>query len=459
MSTPSPPGPPPEQPPPGEPDPRGYPAQGGPRQDYPRGYWAQGSDPQQGGTPSRDYRTPGGYPQQGSYPQQGPHPQQGNPQQGNPQQRNPQQGYPQQGYPQQGYPQQGYPQQGGYSRQDYPQQGGYGQQGYGSPGGYPAQGYPAPGYPAQGYPAQGYPTQGYPQQYGAYPDQASAGQLVQDPLVPADIGGWFARVFGVIRRSFARLLLLQGVAAVATAALVFVLVQNMMGAVATSAAELGTLSQVPDADAITGMVTSLWLSMITPYTVIATLALVVLNLFIQGASWHVAVWEAAGQPASLGAALRFAAARALPLFGWGVLAYLLVAVGCVLLFIPGIYLVIVFGASLLGVVLVERRGIGRCFALVNPRFWPTTGRLLLTMVIFAAYAIIVSMIVTPLTIGIGVPGDNLYLGPMLGLAANLVLSLPLGIAAIAVLVVTYAELRAHEQPGVTTETLARELSR
>ncbi|HTF49962.1 MAG TPA: hypothetical protein VK735_21170, partial [Pseudonocardia sp.] len=109
--------------------------------------------------------------------------------------------------------------------------------------------------------------------------------------------------------------------------------------------------------------------------------------------------------------------------------------------------------------LVERRGIGRCFALVNPRFWPTTGRLLLTMAIFAAYSIIVSMIVTPLILGIGVPGDDLFLGPMLGLAANLVLSLPLGIAAIAVLVVTYAELRAHEQPGVSTQTLAHELNR
>ncbi|HEY0577305.1 MAG TPA: hypothetical protein VGD73_24635 [Pseudonocardia sp.] len=448
MSTPPPPGPPPEQPAPGEPDPRGYsppdyPSHGYPRpggheqgysqpgysqqgysqQGYPQGYWGQGGNPQQGGNTSQ-----GGYPRQGAYPHQG-------------------------------YPQQG-PQPGDYSGQDYPRQGGYGQQGYPSPGDYGQQGYPSPGgYPAQGYPAQGYPAQGYPEQYGAYPDQASAGQLVQDPLVPADIGGWFARVFGVIRRSFARLLLLQSVAAVANAALVFVLVQSMMSAVATSAAELGALSQAPDADAVSGMMTSLWLSVITPYTVIATLALVVLNLFVQGASWHVAVWEAAGQPASLGAALRFAAARALPLFGWGVLAYLLVAAGFVLLFIPGIYLMIVFGASLLGVVLVERRGIGRCFALVNPRFWPTTGRLLLTMVIFAAYAIIVSMIVTPLTIGIGVPGDNLFLGPMLGLAANLVLSLPLGIAAIAVLVVTYAELRAHEQPGVSTETLAHELNR
>jgi hypothetical protein len=439
MSTPPPPGPPPEQPPPGEPDRRGY---------SPPDY------------PSHGYPPPGGHEQ--GYAQQGYPPHTG-PQQGYPQGYWGQQGYgapggdPAQGYPAQGYPAQGYGAPGGYPAQGYPAQG-YPAQGYPAQG-YPAQGYPAQGYPAQGYPAQGYPAQGYAEQYGAYPDQASAGQLVQDPLVPADIGGWFARVFGVIRRSFARLLLLQGVAAVANAALVFVLVQSMMSAVATSAAELGALGQAPDADAISGMMTSLWLSMITPYTVIASLALVVLNLFVQGASWHVAVWEAAGQPASLGAALRFAAARALPLFGWGVLAYLLVAAGFVLLFIPGIYLMIVFGASLLGVVLVERRGIGRCFALVNPRFWPTTGRLLLTMVIFAAYAIIVSMIVTPLTIGIGVPGDNLYLGPMLGLAANLVLSLPLGIAAIAVLVVTYAELRAHEQPGVSTETLVRELNR
>ena len=49
----------------------------------------------------------------------------------------------------------------------------------------------------------------------------------------------------------------------------------------------------------------------------------------------------------------------------------MVVVGLILLIIPGVWLAVVFTATLTGVIMYERGAIDRCFSLFNRRFWPT----------------------------------------------------------------------------------------
>ncbi|MCU1628954.1 MAG: hypothetical protein JWP64_3903 [Pseudonocardia sp.] len=392
----------------------------------------QGSD--EGARPAQGQADQGGQvPEGGQVPPGGQVPEGG--QYGRPGQEHPQQGYPQQGaYPQQGGPPpQGYPQQGGYGQQGaYPQQGGYPQQGYPPQGGYPDQG----GYGQQGaYPQQGGYPEGYGQQPGAYPQGYGqpggypqpggygAAPVVDDPLVPVSFGDWWSKVIGVLARSWQSLLIIQ-VATVVPG----LIVGALIGLLAGTGSNIGLIIVV---------------------SAVSALVVIAVSLLAQGASVFMAVREATDRPTSPGEALRFAAGRALPLLGWGVLAGIMVVIGFILLVLPGIYLLVVFGAALTGVIMFEKAGIGRAFELVNRRFWPTFGRLITFVIAAAIYMGIVEAVL------------GLFLDPN-GFAYSLLsslLRLPVTLASVGVAVVTYAELRHHENPNVTTPVLADELQR
>jgi len=354
-------------------------------------------------------------------------------------------GQPQGHPPPQGYPAQGYPPPPGYPAQGPPPQG-YPPQGY-SGQGYPPEGYPSGSYPPPSGPAGGAGYPNYPAGYPGYPELGGDTEPPEnDPLVPADFGGWFERVIGVFRRSWRTLLIFQAVLAVLSAiysALAASFSRNMT-------ALSGALG--PGFDPNSGLPPDLVAAAITA-GIIALVGWVVLWLvvtFLVPASVFVVIRDAEGQPAPLGEALRFGASRMPAMIGWGLLALVLTSIGYVLLLIPGIYLSIVFGATLAGVVAVERTGIGRCFALVNPRFWPTAGRLavyfLITLVYFAIAHLIASAIGGgPLSTTTGI--------------VQAILFIPLGIASAGVTVVTYAELRFRENGVVTTPALAAELAR
>jgi hypothetical protein len=328
---------------------------------------------------------------------------------------------------------------------------------------YPPQGAPRQAYPHQVYSQQVYSQHRYPVQYAPYPGRGGAPRpSVEDPLVPVDLGGWFKRVFGVLRRSFARVLLLQGVVLLAAGAIEVVTVRNMVSAMMSSASSLeavGALGETGDPSSVSPAIAGVVASMFSPVTVIAWLALMIIAVFAQAASWYVVVGDAAGTRTSIGTALRLSARRVLPLLGWGLLANLVAAAGFVLLIVPGLYLMIVFGSTLVGVVVVERRGIGRCFALLKGRFWATTGRLFLAAAILVGYSVVVSIVVVPSVVGLASSGTDLTAGLTVAMVVNLVLSIPVDVAMVAVAVVTYAELRGHERPGVSTPVLAAELAR
>lgn len=344
----------------------------------------------------------------------------------------------------QGYPAQGYPPPEGYPAQGYPPPQSYPQQGY-SAQGYPPEGYPSGSYPPPQGPAGGAEYPNYPAGYPGYQD-AGVEPPENDPLVPAGFGGWFERVLGVVRRSWRTLLIFQAVLAVLSAiysALAASFSRNMT-------ALSGALG--PGFDPNAGAPPDLVAAVVTA-GVIALIGWGVLCLvvaFLAPASVFVVIRDAEGQPAPLGEALRFGASRMPAMIGWGLLAWILTSIGFVLLIIPGIYLSIVFGAALIGVVAVERTGIGRCFALVNPRFWPTAGRLVFYFLVVLVYYFIASFIAS--AIGGG------PLSTTTGIVQAILL-IPLGIAGVGVTVVTYAELRFRENGVVTTPALAAELPR
>ena len=341
-------------------------------------------------------------------------------------QQGPPPGYPPQGPP--GTPPWGQPPQGppGTPPWGYPQGP--------PPAGYPQQGYGRQGYPQQAYPQPDYGQPGYgPQPYPPYPGGGfgPGGPPPGDPLVPADLGGWFQRIVGLVRRSFVPLLQIQVAVAVLS-----VLVTLLLG---------GAMTAITPGD-----VGGAFSSTIEGTAVLGVVIVSVVGAYALAASVFIAVTQASGEPANLGTALSFAARRVLPLIGWGIVAGLLIGIGIVLLILPGLYLAVVFAASLTGVVVIERRGIGRCFKLVNNRFGPTLGRMLLA---FLAAIVVV-----------GIPSFfAASLGPdsLVGAIVQALLGIVSGIVGVGVYVVTYAELRFHdrERPGALTPALAAELRR
>jgi hypothetical protein len=291
-------------------------------------------------------------------------------------------------------------------------------------------GPPNPSVPPGQYAPGPYPSGQYgAPTYGQYPNPYPGPDVTADPLVPRSLSEWVSKVVGVVSRSWQPLVLIQ-----LAAALPGLLIGSMVSVAVGDPASPVAPSPAVSVGLLGGLVVTL---------VVA----VVFALFAQGASIFVAVRDAVGRPARAGEALSFAAGRALPLFGWGLLAALLVAVGFLLLFVPGLYFVVVFGAALAGVVVIEQQGIGRAFALVNRRFWPTAGRLLLAFVAAGIYNAIATFVADAFS----TPGSLVH-----GLLSG-VLALPVTLASVGVAVVTYAELRHHENPAVTSPVLAAQM--
>lgn len=245
-----------------------------------------------------------------------------------------------------------------------------------------------------------------------------------DPLVPANFGGWCTRVVGVIYRSFIPLVILQVGSFVVIGLIVEAFGEALRVLIARQASGV-----------IVGAV--FWIGWLLGW---------MLGAWAWAASVFVAIRAAAGQPIGVGTALMLAAGKALLLAGESIGAALLILVGLVLLIVPGIYLVIVFAATLTGVVVVEGGSLKRCFQLVNQRFWRTTGRLLFAFLVSICYWQAISVII-----------NAAGLSHVAATAVQYIATIPAAVAAVAAAVVTYAELRFHDNPGTLPPHLAVEL--
>ncbi|HEY9417651.1 MAG TPA: hypothetical protein VIQ30_23070 [Pseudonocardia sp.] len=245
---------------------------------------------------------------------------------------------------------------------------------------------------------------------------------LDDPLIPVDMRGWAERVVGVARRSLVPLLTIQvGVGAFGLA--VSVAITPLM----------------PNAGAEPSGAASI-------VAVLGLMAAAVLGILSQSGSTYVAIRDADGHPATAGEGMRFAVRLAPILVPSGIAAGALTMIGF-LFVVPGLYFAVVFGATLIGVLTVERKSVVRCFALVNRRLWPTAGRMVVALTVAGLYSVVSSFVVHALSSPQSIAQA----------ALQAAMAIPLGIGAVGVTTVTYAELRFVESPQVTTPQLAREI--
>ncbi|MFE9654179.1 hypothetical protein [Micromonospora sp. NPDC006431] len=337
---------------------------------------------------------------------------------------------------------------------------GPGQPGYEVPGGQPWGAYPTdPAAQPQGWvwpaaggpvPAGAWPGAAMPgQPYGWYPGADPGDPLVTPPY--AGIGGWFARCTGAVRRGWRQLLpimlLTQTVPAAVISILTLVLLPTAQPTTAPDGAPVLPDGYFQDVFALYGLV---------------LLAALIFGP-LQSAGWAAGTWvvarQAAGEPAGVGAALRYGWRRALGVWGWTIVATLLISVGFCLCVLPGIYAA--FAVALFGpIYLFERQEpIGRAFRLFHQRFGMVLGRVALV-----AAAVVVGSLAGAVIEGVGqlpfgaepmaTPGTAAGAVAVSVVAAVLVT--PVYLAQLVGLVVTYAEQRAQEGP-VNAARLAAEL--
>lgn len=281
----------------------------------------------------------------------------------------------------------------------------------------------------------------------------------------SDFGGWFGGLVKVVRRDFVPLALLQLIYLLAWAVigtLFGIAVARRVGPDVLDVMD-GTVTDPATRTEIMSSFTGDDVAAVLAMVAVALLVGLLMTAWISAASTFVIVRKAAGHPAKMSAALRFAAGRMFPLFGWSLACFVMGLPGLALFFVPvgwlltvilWVYLLTVFAATLFGVVVVERAGIGRCFALVHPRFFPTLGRLLIVAVADIVYVVVVMLILG----GLGLANGPSAADPV-GQLVAWVLAIPASVALVAASVVTYAELRGHQHGNTTSATLAAELAR
>ncbi|WFE37099.1 hypothetical protein [Micromonospora sp. WMMD998] len=315
---------------------------------------------------------------------------------------------------------------------------------------WPATGAPGSAYPGHPMPGAAYPALPMPGGHpGWYP-----GLDPQDPLVTpphAGVGGWFARCAGAVRRGWRHLvpimLLTQAVpAAVISVVSLFLVPTDEMATGPDGAPVLpdGYLEQT-----------------LAFYGVVLLAALVFGPL--QAVGWAAGTWvvarQAAGAPAGLGDALRYGVRRALGLWGWTIVASLLITFGLCFCLLPGVYAG--FAVALFGpVYLFERQDpIGRSWRLFHRSFGMVLGRVALVACALLA-ATVLDVVVGAVSGAVFGADPTTAPGTTVGAAALAVvgaaLAAPAYLAQLVGLVVAYAEQRAQEGP-VNAARLAAEL--
>ncbi|WP_089157469.1 hypothetical protein [Micromonospora sp. NBS 11-29] len=315
---------------------------------------------------------------------------------------------------------------------------------------WPAANAPGVAYPGHPMPGAAYPAPPSPGgPYGWFPGLDPNDPLVTPPY--AGVGGWFARCAAAVRRSWRQLvpimLLTQGV----PAAVISVL----------------SLFLVPTAEPVTGpdgapVLPDGYLEHIFAFYGVVLLAALLFGP-VQCTGWAAGTWvvarQAAGAPAGLGPALRYGLRRALGLWGWTVVASLLITVGACLCLLPGVY--VGFAVALFGpVYLFERQEpIGRAWRMFHQRFGMVLGRVALVGCALLA-ATVLDLVISGIsgvvfgTDPTATPGTTV--GAVVLAVLGAALAAPAYLAQLVGLVVAYAEQRAQEGP-VNAARLAAEL--
>lgn len=313
---------------------------------------------------------------------------------------------------------------------------------------YPPQdpyGQPSPhGQPGEPVPQYGYQVPGG---FGVS-EPAYSGP---DPLVPpsgSGISGWFDWVRATLARSW-RLLGLILLVTVAAPQIVLSLLGFGIGqAINLDAVEVDGPVEVERPEFALGFA-------------LAVLVVIVAFGFVSALGWAAGIWavtqQAAGRYVTLPTALRAGLARALPMFGWAVVAVLLVAIGLILCIVPGLYVGV--ATSLFAFVVMYERGTGairRSFSLVHTAFGAVLGRVALLFLSWIIINFLVSCALGAITAGAAIAvGTTAASG--LQLVGDVVASLidtAMNAVLIVGLLITYTQVRAGHEPLSTPALVA-----
>lgn len=260
-----------------------------------------------------------------------------------------------------------------------------------------------------------------------------------DPLVAhAGFGDWWDKLLGAVRRSWRSLVPLH-------------LASLPLGVIAVLAV-VPLANRLDDQRTIdvSGADVAARLGVLALSVVLS----LVVSTVVKGASAWIITHDAAGEPTTWGAAVRFGLRRFWAFVGWSLLTGLVTAVSVLACVLPAVWLGVIFGSVLTGVVAYERHDTwGRCFTLAKGAWWALLGRLL----IVGLLGWVVGAVVQAVTDGLvtsdataALVGATLVTG---------VLRLPIDLLGASAAVVTYAERRGAAMGGCTTGQLLDDLRR
>jgi hypothetical protein len=301
--------------------------------------------------------------------------------------------------------------------------------------------------------------------------------VLRDPLVPLGIGGWLRRVGRVLRDDAKILTALAGVLGLLDVAFRIAIELSAPSLDDIGRQLLAAGKATPDGFVNRWTVFRIAYLPTVPAFVIFFVLLAVTNAFCCGGAYYRAVRQANGQPTSLATALRAATPRVLPFIGWYTLAFASTALAFGALLLPGAIthnpwlniigptiaaLLIVVAAivvlpTIFGVVFLEQRGLWRCVQLVKGRFRLTAGRTLVAGAAVGLYLAATAGVMKLLLRPFGGPDTLALPYSAIEYLVNGLLHLPLFGVIIAATLITYAELRFHENPSTTTRTLANDV--
>jgi hypothetical protein len=160
-----------------------------------------------------------------------------------------------------------------------------------------------------------------------------------------------------------------------------------------------------------------------------------------------------GKPHEIRESVDYALAghRLLSLLWLGIIATVMIAVGLILLIIPGIYLFVALAFAVPVLMLEGLRGmaaISRSMSLVAGRWWPTFGRLLVGLILYIVAVFIVGVIGSAITHGVS--SVSLYL--IINGIVAIVISVFFAPFFAALINVTYIDLRVRKE-GIDQATL------
>ena len=187
-----------------------------------------------------------------------------------------------------------------------------------------------------------------------------------------------------------------------------------------------------------------------PFVLVGVLA-AALVLVQMAALTYGAIQSLAGLPVRLGDLLRAGLRRAPAVLGVGVICYLAVVLGLVLLIVPGLILLTAMCLSV-PVAVVERNGVfgavGRSFQLTKGRRLAIFAAFLVFFVVLAAVSAVVSLLFPLVAAMLG------QVAGVIGMVISTAVSLATGSLAAIAPAVAYHDLRA-EKEGVDTATLVK----